>query len=368
MCFIFAADDAPPAIASAIEKVPDQSAKALPDLLRTICRRLSTITQGSLVDATDVDAQGDSPMSDDYNEDQEDDLAEYDPEDDEVDVGDWGFDDDVDDATQATPATTTAAPLKWSGDSFRQLQSDLRVIKDSGFRVGCFGQLASGNTGFLCCSCRIAKLEISDEAMTAWSINPKQYLMLLFYFPAGYRPLGKLTSIEPHHVQQYVSMAVGVGESYKPRCLADAQRAFKLKAEGQSMSSPGSFENTMISRAMNGLLNERLISIIKHRLAYGFTWDGAEKFYQENMGKNLSAATVPDTRLFAKEETDAALPSRVMSDEIHSGKSERLLSFPLVAMQFLLRHFVRCTEFCLGEFKAFVIARVRLNVASWLLH
>ena len=201
--------------------------------------------------------------------------------------------------------------------------------------------------------------------MTAWSINAEHYLMLLFYFPAGYRPLDKLTSVEPHHVQQYVSMAVGVGESYKPRCLADAQRAFKLKAEGQSMSSPGSFNNTMISRALNGLLNQRLILIIKYRIAYGFTWDGAEKFYQENMGKPLSAATLPDTRFFAKEETDSALPDQVMSDEILLGKSEKFLSFPLVAMQFMLRHFVRCTEFCLGESKAFIIARAYLNAATW---
>lgn len=48
-----------------------------------------------------------------------------------------------------------------------------------------------------------------------------------------------------------------------------------------------------------------------------------------------------------EERNPANLPATVASDSLLKANYSKTASFPLVAMQFTLRHFFRCTEFCL---------------------
>src|SRR5687768_16736831 len=57
------------------------------------------------------------------------------------------------------------------------VSQDLRQVKRAGFKAGYLGSL--GGHIIICVSCRIAKLGISEEAMQAWGLIPRQYLVLL---------------------------------------------------------------------------------------------------------------------------------------------------------------------------------------------
>jgi ubiquitin-conjugating enzyme E2 Q len=54
-----------------------------------------------------------------------------------------------------------------------------------------------------------------------------------------------------------------------------------------------------------------------------------------------------DAHAFENEGGSDALPEIVRADHYDKALDKLKLSFPLLAMQFVLRHFVRCTEFCL---------------------
>lgn len=78
----------------------------------------------------------------------------------------------------------------------------------------------------------------------------------------------------------------------------------------------------------------------------GMSWQGAESLYvsQASAGPAKSDA-VPD-KYYQPEPFNNALPDIVNGDH-YRDQGVTQFSFPLLSMQFLLRHFVRCTEFCL---------------------
>lgn len=353
-CFLFASDDAPAHIARALEKVPDQSGKTVTKLVRDVSRHLAEKSQKPLDGVLELDSDGDTPMSFSQEAEREafdaEDEDEYNPDD--VEVEDWGFDDD-ETTSKGSPSLKTDkfVPTDRPAHLRFRMRTDLQAVKDAGFKFGHLGHPQQNSSGYLSISCRIAKLGISEEAMTAWSLEPSQYLILLMYFPSGYASLDMLTRMDPPVARQNVAMRIGVGNSYKPNSLEDARRAFKTNITTEQPQSEeterGSFKDTFISQALNDLLNERLICMLKYRLSAGFSWNRAEKFFQENMGKILLDLEVDNPNRYEAETTPMTLPDIVTADEVLTAKGEKELSFPLIAMQFVLRHFVRCTEFCL---------------------
>ncbi|KAL8848422.1 MAG: hypothetical protein Q9198_011192, partial [Flavoplaca austrocitrina] len=79
----------------------------------------------------------------------------------------------------------------------------------------------------------------------------------------------------------------------------------------------------------------------------GFGWAGAESYYIDHQGTNLLSENAVDNKFYAPESSSrtAALPKLVTDD--HLAEAVTKASLPLIAMQFALRHLVRCTEFCL---------------------
>ena len=75
-----------------------------------------------------------------------------------------------------------------------QILADLRRVKGAGFKVGIIGPLVrAGSSGYLCISIRVSKLGISDEALQAWSVDRRRYLVLLIYYPQGYRDITQMS-------------------------------------------------------------------------------------------------------------------------------------------------------------------------------
>lgn len=232
-----------------------------------------------------------------------------------------------------------------------KIREDMRTVKNTGFKTGFLGWL--NGPIVISVSCRIAKLGISDEAMQAWGVQPQQYLVLLIRYPNRYRDIDQIFHEDASTSKPSIEMHVALCDSYKPT-LAEAMKVFNQGAAERNTPSEGEdlrkLSPSFISRPLNALLNERFVKIAKYRCTFDFGWSGAELFFNDVQGKSLGSADPGDPKYSMEDTLDSStsgFPKLLTSDHIIENGSPRRLSFPLLAMQFTLRHFVRCTEFCL---------------------
>ncbi len=240
-----------------------------------------------------------------------------------------------------------------------RIRADLRLAKEAGFKIGILGNLDLG--GILCVSIRIAKLGISEEAVNAWGLKRNHYLILLIRYGNGYKDIEDVKEETASGVSK-TEFRVGLCLQYKPS-ITEAINAFN-QLSGRSKKSAtvengqtfpnsadqaavGTLEPLFIGRPLNELLT-RLPAIIKYRVACSFSWTGSELFFNEIQAK-AAASINPSKEAFNVDDRPASktLPDVVTADHIGETSLPRSMSFPLAAVQFLLRHFVRCTEFCL---------------------
>ena len=252
------------------------------------------------------------------------------------------------------------APLRLNA----RIRADLRVVKQAGFRVGCLGGLINNATdSFVVVSCRVAKLGISDEALQAWHLDRRQYIVLMIHYTAGYRTLEHLTAEEVSSGRRTVELRVGVSNKYTITSTEAITAFSQIKNRKNITGSQGTSENPnsgndgtlntsglqnlFIGRPLEDLLNDRLIALLRYRMALGVPWGGAEEYYNDNQGRNVNASDSMDSKYWAEDLSNlsTALPRLVTAD--HLAENLKEASFPLLAMQFTLRHLVRCTEFCL---------------------
>jgi ubiquitin-conjugating enzyme E2 Q len=284
----------------------------------------------------------------------------------DADLDDFDFDYDSDDAdfglgdiqtpsgTTHTHSSTATLPLS-SGPlkNKARLLADLRAVKDAGFRVGIIGNL--GDSGVLCISIRIVKLGLSDEAMQAWSLRRKHYLVLLIKYRGLYCEASGVR--EGLNFSNMMEMQVGLCEHYKPS-VRDPSMAIHRPTMSAALeedkpetmnevSAP--LEPVFIGKPLNQLLRERLFHIIKARDLHSLSWLGAEKYVQDKQTSTSMTARVHLKDYHCDDNMSArarALPELVKADHMAHVPLENA-SLPLIIMQFTLRHFVRCTEFCL---------------------
>ena len=328
--YIFMADDAPQAMCQSINSsLSSTRGKTVTELLRFVSSTLAVSLR---------DSDGDALMPDSQNES---DLAEEDSQDDESEP-ELNLDDDLLKAPSVMTSASSSAPHLSS--PFRQrLISDLRATKAAGFKVGYLGPLTEGRSAYVTIACRIKKLGISVEAMQAWKVDPDDYLILLIQYSSGYKPLNSLKRYDPSQLRESMQMRVGASKTYKPT-LQEAILAFHgERNDTVGKTDTSGFHETFISRPLNDLLNERLLALLKQK-DEGMSWHEAESYYNEFRGASSSANKI-DNKYKKPETNQGTYPPIVRADHFADHKTDP--SFPLLAMQYLLRHFVRCTEFCL---------------------
>jgi ubiquitin-conjugating enzyme E2 Q len=279
------------------------------------------------------------------------------PTDDESDADMWSTDSPSRENQAKAPANDSSVRATPSSATMARIRSDLRLAKQAGFKIGILGHLELG--GILCISIRISKLGISEEAMNAWGLKRNHYLILLIRYCNGYKNIEEVKEESSSAVSR-TEFRAALCEHYKPS-IAEAINAFN-QLLGSSKLSNGVdnkqatptnkkpsriLEPLFIGRPLNDLL-ARLPSIIKYRVACSFSWTGAELFFNEIQAKAASSID-PTQQVFNVNDHPAsqALPKVVTADHVGDMSSPRSMSLPLAAMQFVLRHFVRCTEFCL---------------------
>lgn len=322
-------------------------------MLSKIVKRLDKATAGSEQNPVDLD----DPMDVDESE------SDPDPESYETDSdpepGGWSPR-----SPQHQTQVAVGSIRKRSGDrqacsiENKRIRLDLQTAKEAGFRVGHLGGLLNGGEdAFVTISCRVAKLGISNEALQAWHLEPSQYFILLIRYAAGYRPLERLAAREKSIGTKTVEMRVGLSKSYKIK-YDEAIEAFSqikdkcytredLAIEKLGLTKSGCLGRLFIGRPLDELMNGRLLDLISYRLSDEFPWSGAEQFYNDHQGRNLNGTDGGEAKYWNDDASNLgrSLPSIVTAD--HLIPLPKTPSFPLVAMQFALRHLVRCTEFCL---------------------
>lgn len=237
-----------------------------------------------------------------------------------------------------------------------KISGDLRQAKLAGFKVGYLGNV-SGQV-IVSISCRVAKLGISHEAMQAWGLNPRQYLVFLIRYQKEYRNLDEILLDDRAGAKPVPEMQVALCDSYKPSysvALGAFLGVLTFGAQPEKVT-PSDQETddhplirSFISKPLNTLLNERFVKILRYRLSHGLGWSGAELFYNDTQGKHIGSADSPGTQYTSPKMQEApitSLPGLATADHVQQTLSSSR-SFPLIGMQFVLRHFVRCTEFCL---------------------
>lgn len=295
-------DDPPIAATSALNKISlENTCMPLPVLLSTI--------SSSLTKAMDTAAQSSFISSPDSCDEEMGDSAEEYDDDSDVSVGGWEEpleyypesgavdgegDSQMDDFSQDPQHTANTRKLLHD-----VLRKDLRGAKAAGFKVGVLGDWKGGMDLYVCIGIRVSKLGISDEAIAAWKLDRRKYLILLIHYSANYQPLERLTGESGgYHVKKSVEMCVGTATRYKPT-HHEAMGAFsKISSMGKTQqvvgvesgeleasaapvdeSNEDGFQGIFISRPLNELLNSRLIQLVKYRVQLGFGWDGAESYY-----------------------------------------------------------------------------------------
>ena len=292
------------------------------------------------------------------------------PDDEDEDEGGGGFSDDEDGAFDAIPslpgqrAYSNSAKAKSSSidmtslqiEAFKdRLRADVREVKKAGFRFAHQGALLTpGESCYVMVSCRVAKLGIPEDAMKAWHLKREEYIMLILHYPNGYKTSEQITS-RGRSDRSVVNMHVAVTKQYKIGLDILLQAFTKVESKKEALTEPTSDEQAarmpirplFIGAALDDLLNGRLVALTNYRQGLHLSWNGAERFYNDHQGKATENIQSVDTRPYQDMDfvPGQQLPRLVTSDHL-KGKNVDV-SFPLLAMQFALRHIVRCTDFCL---------------------
>ncbi|KAI4747080.1 hypothetical protein E4T50_02575 [Aureobasidium sp. EXF-12298] len=271
-------------------------------------------------------------------------LQDHDPDDDldDEEIYGGGFETGVSTPAFAMPTKTTRANPSSQFQS--RIRSDLRYAKNAGFRISCFGGLFDNYSCVVSLSISARRLGISEEAMQAWRIEPSDYIILLIQYKEGYKTKEDLMGLPPSSGSAHLEMRVGASKYYKP---TQEQVINAFSVTGSSTTQNGGstqFRDTFISKSLKDLLSERLVYVVRYRDA-GMSWQGAEDSYR--MRQTDPESDVCAMAQHYQEEETPGYPAVVTADHLGSRSSKTQHSFPLAAMQFTLRHFVRCTEFCL---------------------
>lgn len=343
----------PSCVSEVLGKFPDLTEnKSVTDALRMLIHQLSI--------ALEYDEAGDASMTDyeDGYGSQDDDeayggsISEYE---------DLEFDDD--DAIFGTENQHQdhAMHASQSFDLSERLVSDLLVAQGAGCAIGIFGRIVS-------LSIPARSLGLSAESLAAWDVDQSEYLMLLIQIDGQYTPTELFverpsTSNLPAAVQFHF----GKCAQYKPS-RSSAQKAFAIGDQRRpsledtdgctvDIEDAALFRKHLISDSIDKWMLKDLASLLKLRLSYCLTWDESIEqlailsrncHVAEALKVAAPAARSAGDDALVSEEGPAALNiDWVASNTNQAADASTQSSLPIIAMQFALRYFAKCTRYCM---------------------
>jgi ubiquitin-conjugating enzyme E2 Q len=232
----------------------------------------------------------------------------------------------------------------------KRIKADLRAVKEAGFKVGILsGMRGDSHCSMLSISIQVSRLGLSDEAIQAWDLQTHQYIVLLIRYAKSYKTMETIRNLPAR--SEDVEFRIGVSDYYKPTMQATIAAFTNITTEQygntRENGKPAGFNSLFISSSHNALMKDEFISLLKTRIDLNVGWDTARLFFSDMVGR-LGAESAKTFDVAHEEENTSTskFPPFLCADHIVDAKSTNL-SFPLIAMQFAMRHVIRCTEFCL---------------------
>lgn len=270
--------------------------------------------------------------------------------------------DDWSDGEFGIPGSAAPGSSRDPSPKSQRMRSDLRQVRNSGYKVGFLSDIAkAGNGGTVSISIRINKLELSQDLMEAWDVEPTDYFVLLIRFGSSYTTLDTIVERPADGVR--VSFRVGKCSSYKPSpeqaalaFLQETDRRSSSEAreptegpETSAVTGPDTaFRKLFLSNSLDQYLNQNLIRLIKIRNRDGCTWDAANETHRQQYASTQgNPRTGPNASLPGPGRPPSFPRAAHLLGQDHWGDVGWQGSFPLVAMQFAMRNFMKCNSFCL---------------------
>ncbi|KAK8086187.1 hypothetical protein PG994_001161 [Apiospora phragmitis] len=253
--------------------------------------------------------------------------------------------------------TSTYVTAKVGQEVVGRIRRDFRTARAAGFKVGVlcgFEETVENNIVSL--SVRVDKLCLSSETLEAWNITLDDYIVLLIRYDRHYTTLE-----EAYHQGAGLSnmkFCLRKYRRYKPS-LHHALKAFHsdITTRSKATDSSDETESTLselsllgIGQSIDAFMDADFVPLLKLRQDLGLSWDQANKELA-NMSRNMvSGKSSSNMSGISSSETPShdvdhmKLPAFIAKDHF---KSEQELSLPLIAAQFAMRYFVRCTDYCM---------------------
>ncbi|CRJ95786.1 hypothetical protein BN1708_002061 [Verticillium longisporum] len=245
-----------------------------------------------------------------------------------------------------------------------RLREDLAKAREVGFGIGLWP-----NNDIVSLSLRIGKLGLSVETLTAWHIEPTDYIVLLFTYEEYYLPLETFATMQGK--EKPMLLRVGKCKTYKPS-LVTAQAAFNKRDQAASTlkdtsDSNDDFDRLYMSNSLDLWMEQEFAALLMLRIQFNLSWDNAKlAMLAHSKSDHLRGLTSNPEAVTADQEAEVLIsptaPYKLNQDylirdpesdssglleisNVPNAKHER--SLPLVAMQFALRYFVNCTKYCM---------------------
>lgn len=355
---------------------------------QTVFESLRDVSSGLLraLSQSKVDADGDTVMHDAADDDSAS-VQESDEEDFDGDDYDDNEDEDLIFGLGSQQDQKFKAPrlgVKMTPGVLNKIRRDLRKAREAGAKIGIMsGLYDDARTHMFSLSIRARKLGISDEALEAWDIDPAQYIVLLCRIDEPYPSAEEL--LEQAASSIYTDFRFGKCTRSKPS-PDSARREFNIQPHTTTVEQNAGVRTTatsadshpftklFISDSMEQFMNEHFFALMKLRLTGCQSWDDANSRVLDfssrypTMDSTAEASEVFDAKGKGKAKAQGSEgKAGVVSTPAQSASTDALgqqtlptiltwnsfvepdkdISMPLVAMQFALHYFVRCTEYCL---------------------
>ncbi|KAL1839620.1 hypothetical protein VTJ49DRAFT_1323 [Mycothermus thermophilus] len=331
------------AIASAQDYLSGLSISSMVTLLAAHLNKAIAGVHGDSVSLSQVDDEDGDDFGAAFDD-------EYPSDDDEFGLG----------PSESTPSGPSSVVTGSKELALRRIRRDLRHVRKAGFRVGLLDGFGKTSTsGIVSISVRINKLGLSEQAMEAWNIKPTDYVVLLLRFiGTTYRSLERV--LELTAAENDIKFRFGKCNRYKPT-ISQAASAFVDRSHfSDDDSKPPSptdgdvvFEKLFISNSMDSFMCQSFISLLKIREEHGLDWEQANEYLLRAAGLFDPSDKLPpkpekDTAQTSQDGAVAPEAQQVLDPDhlLENGRSQER-SFPFIAMQFAMRYFVKCTEYCL---------------------
>lgn len=346
-------DNVPTAVLAALDDI--QNFTFGQPLIQCLCDISSGLNRA--LDSSNDDRDSEMDVSDGNETNEEYDEETYD----DSEYDEFGL------APEKPHASEDFGGVKTTPEVLKAIKQDLRNARETGCKVGILNGIDKDScTHTISVSIRARKLGISDEALEAWDVEPSDYIVLLIRIDEPYPTARKVFEQATSHFQ--IDFRFGKCAKYKPSSES-ARRAFSRDAHPPATNDEmvfrelegSSFGKIFISNSLEQFMNEYFISLFKLRLGSCSSWDEANACLNDlavgrrndtfvdasksGAGNGKGKEKESDSSYAPDKESLKVLPTILLLDPFADSIDN--ISTPLVAMQFAIHYFTRCTEYCL---------------------